>query len=269
VTHTSSCANAATPECRCSGCAGSMHGWPGRLGLAQISKAPERLHLRHVAERAWADATRPGARKRPTLRKARAAITGAMSSVIDWLAGQIASPPASIPATTEQIAEAVGQLLSGDVVRALDQSLSAAERHAERIALADHFFCALLAELAHAIQQFGKEFDQAAEKIASAIIEARAAQGRSPLPDFLVRLAVRTTVAGLNKIVSRLALVGYVKELERAIQVLAILMCPAPERHKAVVQYCIDPLGQPIISDEIRDRLLQSMPGWMTGRAEA
>jgi hypothetical protein len=268
MTHTSSCANATTPQCCCTGCAGTMHGWPGRLGSAQISSAPERVVLRHASEAAWTEATKPGSRKALTLRKARAAIIGALSSVIDWLAGQIANPPTSLPATTEQIAEAIGQLLSGGVIKALDQSLSAADRRDKRIALADHFFCALLAELARAIGQVGEEFDKATEKIVSAIIEARASEDRSLLSGFLVRLAVQATVAGLNEIVARLCLVGHVKELQRAIQVLAILMCPAPEKHKAVVQYCINPLDKPIIADEIRNRLLQSMPSWMTGHAE-
>src|ERR1700733_4682333 len=134
MTHNSSCANATTPQCRCSGCAGTMHGWPGHLGSAQLSRAPERIRLRNAADRAWIEVTKPGTRKRPTLRKARAAVAGALSSVIDWLAGQIVRPPASVPAATEQIAEAIGQLLSDGVVGALDRSLSTAERHAKRIA---------------------------------------------------------------------------------------------------------------------------------------
>jgi hypothetical protein len=265
VTHTASCANATTNQCRCSGCAGSMHGWPGRLTSARITEAPARAHLRQTAESAWADATKRGARHRPTLKKARAAIAGAITTVIDWLAGQIASPPRSVPATTDQIVEEIGQLLSGDVQRALDQCFSAAERRAKRLALADHFFCALLAELAHAIQEVGDKFGQLSDEMVSAIIRARIAEGRSAISDFLVRLAIQATVAGLRNVISHLSLVGQIGNLQRAIRILAIFMCPAPEKHQAVVQYCIDPLGRPIIAGEIRERLLQSMPRWMTG----
>jgi hypothetical protein len=41
-------------------------------------------------------------------------------------------------------------------------------------------------------------------------------------------------------------------------------MCPAPEDHRAVVEYCIDPLEKPIVTQVIRRRLEASLPTWMT-----
>jgi hypothetical protein len=52
--------------------------------------------------------------------------------------------------------------------------------------------------------------------------------------------------------------------VKQALRILAVLMCPAPERHRAVVVYCIDPLVQPLVSQVIRQQLEESMPGWMT-----
>jgi hypothetical protein len=58
----------------------------------------------------------------------------------------------------------------------------------------------------------------------------------------VISLAVKLTVAGLKQLISRLALVGQIDDVQRALRILAVLMCPAPEHHRAVVEYCIDPL---------------------------
>ena len=42
MSHTASCDNATTRECRCGGCAGSQHGWSGALSLAEPTMAGAR-----------------------------------------------------------------------------------------------------------------------------------------------------------------------------------------------------------------------------------
>jgi hypothetical protein len=178
--------------------------------------------------------------------------------VVAWLGSQASGPrPAPSRVSTDDIVQEIGDLLAA-VARDLDGD------HAQRRALADHFFCGLLAELANAIQIFGDAFDQAIEEVVSAVMSQRLAENRSPVSGVVVRLAVHAVVAGVKEIISRLALMKDVDKLQRAVRILAILMCPAPEKHRAVVEYCIDPLEQPIVSEVIRRRLQQSLPGWLT-----
>jgi hypothetical protein len=189
-------------------------------------------------------------------------VKGACAGFSGWLASdRSAAQPASVsgltPAAVDEIAEAVGYLLI-EVAAQLDVG------HAERVALADHFFCGLLAELANSIQVLDDALDAALEKIVDAVVAQRAAENRSLLSHLVIRLAVKLTVAGLQQLISRLALVGHIDDVQRALRILAVLMCPAPEHHRAVVEYCIDPLEKPIVTQVIRQRLEASMPTWMT-----
>jgi len=58
MAHNSSCANAATWVCRCAGCVGSLHGWPGYI--AAVHDGPAQARLSETAERDWAKATLRG-----------------------------------------------------------------------------------------------------------------------------------------------------------------------------------------------------------------
>jgi hypothetical protein len=262
MAHNSNCAHAGTPVCRCAGCGGSEHGWQPYLAAAR--DASEREELSDRAELAWADATRTGTRPGPTLRKARAAVKGACAGFSGWMASERAAAerapdpdPDPLPVAVDEIAEAVGRLL-GEVAATLDAN------HEQRVALADHFFCGLLAELAHSIQVLDDALDAAIEKIVEAVVNQRAAENRSPLSRLLIRLAVKATVIGLKQLIARLPASGHISDLQRAFQILAVLMCPAPEHHQAVIEYCIDPLEKPIVTEVIRQRLEASMPKWMT-----
>jgi len=94
MAHTASCGNATTPTCRCGGCAGSRHGWPGAIMLAQPAMAPAREANHRAAERAWADANKSRFktfRQRPLRKRGRAAVDGAKDDI--ELAGGYAFRP--------------------------------------------------------------------------------------------------------------------------------------------------------------------------------
>ena len=264
--HTGSCANARSRSCGCTGCGGSLHAWPGYLSAAQPEQAQSREHLRELAGAAWTGATGRRTRRRPTLRKARAAVEGACADIVDWLAQQITDPPATMTAASSQLCAGVGELLAGPVLQAIDQALSESARAETRRALADHFFCGLLAEFCHAIDQLGDAFENALDAVVSAIIESRSANRRSPVDELVVRAAVSAFNTGLRKVVSRLSVVGRLEDVQRAARVMAILMCSEPENHREVMQYCLNPLESPIISDLVQQQLLMALPKWMTPR---
>lgn len=43
-------------------------------------------------------------------------------------------------------------------------------------------------------------------------------------------------------------------DLQRTVRVLAVMTCPAPEKHEAVVRCCLKPLGEPIVSRLAEER---------------
>jgi hypothetical protein len=61
----------------------------------------------------------------------------------------------------------------------------------------------------------------------------------------------------------KLSVIRQFDDTLRAARILAIMKCPAPEQHKAVMLYCVNPLGKEILSEEIRQELTVSLPkGW-------
>lgn len=262
--HTHSCASATSRQCRCVGCGGSRHGWPGYLLAARPDQTVRRERLRRDADDALAQSMRRMRRKRPTFRRKEALVRGACADIVDWLAQQIADPAPTPAAASDILCNEIGQLLANPVVRAIDEALSEATRHDTRKILADHFFCDLLAQFAHAIDQLGQGFDCAVDEIVAAIVDSRRANRRPPLDEFLVRLAAKTFSSELKAVISRLSLVGQLKEVQRATQIMAVLICPAPERHREVTQYCLAPLETPVVTDVIRQQLMAALPEWMT-----
>jgi hypothetical protein len=166
MAHTTSCGKAKTPTCRCGGCAGSRHGWPGALMLAQPAMAAAGVTMHRAAEQAWADATRPDSkatfRPRPLRKQARAAVDCAKDEVENWLADTALNPSA---ATTELVS-AVRDVATTDILDALCGALDPVNSNKNRAELArNHLFCQLLAEVACSMQDVRNEIDRAVKRI--------------------------------------------------------------------------------------------------------
>jgi hypothetical protein len=104
-----------------------------------------------------------------------------------------------------------------------------------KIALADHFWCDLLAQLAHAIDEGLKHIDSVPDRIADWVMKSRE-KSRWRYLDRPIILPI--------------------------VRLLAILICKAPERHQAVVECCVDPLSKRLFS-EIKERLVRVLPEWL------
>lgn len=265
MAHTTSCSNATTRECRCGGCAGSLHGWPGMLLLAQPAMVGARASSHLASEQEWGDATRSGFR-RLTLRKGRAAVDGAKDDIAKWLsAGALAEPPFTVPAVTNQLIEAIGNLVSTDVFDVLCETLGPNNRSEVRAELAkNHLLCSLLAEIAHVMQQLRDELDQAIKQIAVAMLSYYIKRKHITIPSIIANAVAEAAVKGIDGLIATLPVARNFDDLQRAVRILAVLMCPAPEKHEAVVRWCLEPLGEPIVSQLVQERLKAAMPGWMT-----
>jgi hypothetical protein len=108
-----------------------------------------------------------------------------------------------------------------------------------------HLLCGALTAAAHAMK--------AGEDLArTAVTEGvTAALTSSGIPRLAAGLAARAAVDTLMK----LAPVRHWEDLRRAVQLLAVSMCPNVADHPAVEQYCLRPLASELLSDAIKEEL--------------
>jgi hypothetical protein len=245
MAHTSRCSNARTARCNCS-CNGEFHG--GSTSLARIASISKVVNpagssgLRSTDARSW--------------EKRHAVMIRAKTELESWLATAAASPPDSASAVTEQT---VG-MISDEVARAIVDALNRSGYHWTD---ADHVVCAFLAAAAHAMQKVQDQLEQAVALIVADILAARPGGRRPEISALLAKVAAQAAVNALLK----LSAVRQFDDLLRATRILAIMTCPAPEQHRAVVLYCLNPLETDILSDAIRQELMASLPRkWMTRR---
>jgi hypothetical protein len=126
---------------------------------------------------------------------------------------------------------------------------------------ADHVVCDFLAATARAMQKLQDQLDRAVAHMVSAILASRRRDHRPVIPEPLATVAAQAAVNALTK----LSVVRHFDDLLRATRILAVMMCPAPEQHRAVVLYCLNPLEKDILSDATRQALTDSLPrGWMS-----
>jgi len=125
----------------------------------------------------------------------------------------------------------------------------------------DHFWCDLLAAYACAIENAQHNLDKIPEHVTAAILETRATSERPVLEEATTRLAVQTTWKSIKK----LPIFGQIDSVLRAVRILAVLICPAPERHRSVARHCLAPLTNGVLSAATKDRLTEALPeDWLS-----
>lgn len=250
MAHTASCETAKRHECSCE-CGGSRHGWPYRLKLASNQSGAEREMFRSGVNQDWCDAA-DSQSANPSGDWKAAGTDAAVADIIDWLA----SNPATIA-----YAQSIGNVISEGIIPALEGQIGRVEWRAQKVGQLDHFWCDLLVGLVYAIDKFKQYWDRMPDYIGSQIVDSRAANGRTALPAETIDIAVRTAW----KAFSELLQTDRLKEVLVAVRVLAILICKAPEEHRAVVQFCIVPLTNGIISPATKARLQEVLPSeWLS-----
>ena len=88
------------------------------------------------------------------------------------------------------------------------------------------------------------------------IMQSREAEGRKPFLEALVRLAVRAAWEPIKKMIDATG----IPKLQRACRILAVLICPAPEKHKAVHDGALLPLAQEGLLATSKERLERVFP---------
>lgn len=253
--HTGSCGNAKGHDCHCSGCAGTRHGWPGCLGMARGTTEISLTERRETVDSDWNFASKPPPRRRrsrPTKRQKESATDSVVIDLAEWLANH--------PTTADQI-EAVAMKISEEVVAELDRAFDAARRAERRKVLAEsHFWSDVLAGFAKTLNNAQKEIDKVVDQIPKLVVSAlnpHPAIGRTT-----VELAVNQTWDQIKDLeFAKNGLAAYdLSEPIRATRMLAIMICPAPERHENVVKNCVNPLLGQIVSNLTKQRLQEALP---------
>lgn len=284
--HYPACEKATSRRCVCQKCCGSLHGWVDAIDLTKRGNSSRRIAFRRKAERDWKAAFAGRTRTKPSFRKKSAGIDLCQAEIIDRLAlRDSAVPGADLPADSaadelwkpdlelvrdmdtsecgagfvDKVEMLANRVVSG-VLQDIEQECGGTIPISVRVALADHFWCDLLAQLAHAIDGGLKHLESVPDRIADWVMKSREQSRWRHLEDRVVRTAARS-------LWKRVRLVTFSGLLNRAVvlpvvRVLAILICKAPERHEAVVRYCVDPLEKDLFA-KIRDKLVAVLSEWL------
>jgi hypothetical protein len=163
----------------------------------------------------------------------------AADEIKDWLTGVAADPPTTVATATNQAVDALCDKVASAIVNAL-------HRNGYHWSSADHVLCDFLAA--------------AAEHIVSTILASRREQKRQAIPEPVVRVAAQAAVNALMK----LSPAREFDDLLRAMRILAVATCPAPEQHRSVAIYCLAPLETGVLSSAMKQELTRALPpGWM------
>jgi hypothetical protein len=211
--------------------------------------APSRAAKRASSEQSWRSAVKLRFRRRASGKKRLAAVDGARDDIIDWLSAAIADSPPTVSALTAELVTSIGDVISGEVFDALSEELKTGNHGITKKELAEkHLFCALLAAISQEIQQINSSIDAAVERITASLVSYCVGRSQLNLPSALVAVVARAAAMSIEKLIATLPPIRHLGNLQQAAEIVAFLACPAPEKHEAVIRYCVRPLGEPIVS---------------------
>ncbi|MFI9508632.1 hypothetical protein [Nocardia sp. NPDC052566] len=207
--------------------------------------------FRKATDAAWAVATGPRTSKKPTKRRKAAAVESLFADVVDWMATH--------PDDLESV-RTLAEALAGEVADELSEGLEPGARLARRQLLADHFWCSLLAAFA----QVMATVDEVPKAVSKLLLQHKQSTPWAAVPDAVITAAVHLAWKAIKSLP---VFEGYDHALF-IVRVLAVAICPAPENHREVFEYCVKPflndLIKPILQDRTVDMLREALPeGWI------
>lgn len=288
--HSKNCERAEKPPCACA-CGGAEHGWQHALAIAAASSDDALRELEWKADEAWDAVVKPAGdlgavRRKPKPQTAdgkHAAVKAVTAAVVRWLWNDqdlrevtkcLGEPfrisrdkdpdaPRRRPADEER-----ERFVEDHVIPRLrrefgDRRIDAFQEQARKA----HFWCELLAQTAHALNECEERYDQVKQTVVLLLTsdDERHPDGWAALlPD---RAIMERAVELICEYLSRIATGGVAAEdvfrLVWPIRILAVLMCREPRRHPAILEYCIKPIVGHVaaaIREQVKDRLRQAFP---------
>jgi hypothetical protein len=288
--HNGSCAKATGHVCKCGGCGGSQHGWQGWLAVAGALPADREDARKEYEGRLQWDQGRL-----KDSQKTRAAVTDlARLDIADWLATRtpdeapdrdpkertrqpdqkndvLISPVDQIDAFAQAMTKGVWQEIAAEIDR---EAPGARDIRRE---LASHVWCDLFLGLAR-VTEVGQGVlnripDAAADLVKQTILGSTMHGGRSLITEAVVDIVVRRVwtafrTAAFNGVPLLNILAG--EDALRAMRILAVFICPAPEKHREVREYALKPLGndvRDILTEQTKTRLAELFAEWRAAPA--
>jgi hypothetical protein len=272
-------------ECRCGG---AEHGWQEALDIAAASSSGDLLRREQEADQAWSQATlvRAGQDKpkAQTAAGQQAAIKTFIAEVIRWLQRdpdlhkaikQLGEPfrisrdidpdaPHRSPTSEEDKRFVEAHVIPGLRKQFGDQRIKKFQKKAGNL----HFWCELLAQTAHALDEFRGRYNRAKKAVVAVLTsngEERPDGWASLLSSYqdVIERAVKLVFKHLPRVATGGISVEGALRLIWPARVLAVLMCREPRRHPAVREYCVKPIakyGTARIKEEVKDHLRQAFP---------
>ncbi len=248
--HGTQCENAKGHQCHCVDCGGTLHRWPGCLGDASSCSPQTRTNRRRRADQVW-----KGLKETERAKRSATATESMLGDVVLFLAEH--------PQLRDQIRD-IAEKLGSEVLEAADSAIGG-DRGRRRECLTNHFWCDLLAAIGCAWQGVESTLDDLETAVTERLIQLR----ENERPDELInRVAIRATVKASFAAFKSLSFYSSAESFVTSARLLAILICPAPEKHQAVFDCCVRPLfrrfGAKLITDEVYDRLEATLPAaWL------
>jgi hypothetical protein len=285
--HSSRCEQAEKPPCACE-CGGAEHGWQHALAIASAPTDGDLFKFARESDHAWERAKRqhPGQHKPgpQTAEGQQAAIKSFIADVIRWLrrdrklhgfTKELGEPfrisRDSDPDNPRRrpTAEEDNRFVEEHVIPGLREEFGSRRiKEFQKEAVKAHFWCELLAQTAHALDEFRGHYDRAKRAVV-AVLTSNSEKRLGGWVSFLssYQHVIEKAVALLFNHLPRIATGGiFVEDGLRLIwpaRVLAVLMCREPRRHRAVREYCVEPIlkcGKAEIKEEVKERLRQAFP---------
>jgi len=276
-THRANCANAQRPECRCSGCGGSLHGW---LGWADL--AAESPQVRDAQRRRLAGGLTTGQRsgnlglndknRQIYLNLARLDITDHL-----WATAPRPRPdgrlivdggadPASVTSDLGRM-NLLARTIMGDTwpeISADIDNLVRAEPTARDVkkSLAGHAWCSLLVALIQLIEKITRVVDLLNDEARQFVKDAVTRQVESKLSRLITDAVINILVTRVWSAVTRLLEAHFPilnADTLRVLRMLAVFTCPWVGRHRDVYVHALEPLmrdAREIIAVDVKTQLV-------------
>jgi hypothetical protein len=181
------------------------------------------------------------------MRRSRAAVLQAAQKQLgDLLDAAVNAAPVDSVATLVSAADAD---VADQVANAITATLEA--HGCQRGSWRSHLLCGALAAVAQAMKA-GEDLARTA--VTKGVTAALVVGG---MPRLAAGLAGRAATDTLMKLTP----VRHWEDVRRAVQLLAVSMCPNVADHPEVEQYCLRPLASELLSAAIQEELAESLPG--------
>jgi hypothetical protein len=158
----------------------------------------------------------------------------------DILDAVVAGAPVHSAATLVSAADAD---VANQVAEAITETLQA--HGCPRGKWQSHLLCGALAAVAHAMKVGEDLARTAATKAATAALVS------AGIPRMAAGLTARAAVDTLMKLTP----IQHCENVRRAVQLIAVSVCPNVADHPAIEQYCLRPLASQLLSDAIQEEL--------------